>query len=241
MSHSSVLFQLSGQSLAYGDHLVLDKISLQIRRGEKVALLGASGAGKTTLLQLLYQQQPDLVALQPQSGGLVDLLSVYQNIFIGGLERVGTLAALRNLVRPLASHRRAISTLVGTLGLDDKLWQSVDRLSGGQRQRVAIGRALYREQPIFLGDEPVSSIDPLQAKLLLEYLLDRHETAVVSLHNRELALNHFERIIVMRDGRICCDCPASEFSEQGLETWYQQGGAFQKGYSGSGGREVIGL
>ncbi|GAA0681607.1 ATP-binding cassette domain-containing protein [Marinobacterium maritimum] len=222
MSQSSVLFQLSGQSLSYGDHRVLDNISLQIHRGEKVALLGPSGAGKTSLLHLLYQQQPERVALQPQSGGLVDLLSVYQNIFIGGLERVRTLPALWNLVRPLAAHRQGIAELVQTLGLEDKLWQSVDRLSGGQRQRVAIGRALYRQQPVFLGDEPVSSVDPLQAELLLEYLLEQHETAVVSLHNRQLALNHFERIIVMRDGRICCDCPARELSEQRLDEWYQQ-------------------
>lgn len=221
MSQSSVLFQLSGQSLAYGDRRVLDNVSLQIRRGEKVALLGPSGAGKTTLLHLLHQQQPQQVALQPQSGGLVDLLSVYQNIFIGGLARVGTLPALWNLLRPLPAHRRAITELVQTLGLEDKLWQSVDRLSGGQRQRVAIGRALYRRQPVFLGDEPVSSVDPLQAQLLLEYLLSQHETAVVSLHNRQLALNHFERIIVMRDGRICSDCPASDVSEQMLDDWYR--------------------
>ncbi len=222
MSQSPVLFQLANQSLSYGDLRVLDHISLQIHRGEKVALLGPSGAGKTTLLHLLYQQQPERVALQPQSGGLVDLLSVYQNIFIGGLERVSTLPALWNLVRPLSEHRQAIAELVQTLGLEDKLWQSVDRLSGGQRQRVAIGRALYRQQPVFLGDEPVSSVDPLQAELLLEYLLEQHETAVVSLHNRQLALNHFERIIVMRDGRICCDCPARELSEQALDEWYQQ-------------------
>ncbi|SMR69742.1 ATP-binding cassette domain-containing protein [Marinobacterium sediminicola] len=225
MSRPSVLFQLSDQSLAYGDHRVLDSISLKIHRGEKVALLGPSGAGKTTLLHLLYRQQPEQVALQPQSGGLVDLLSVYQNIFIGGLDRVGTLPALWNLLRPLAGHRRAIGALVQTLGLEDKLWQSVDRLSGGQRQRVAIGRALYRQQPVFLGDEPVSSIDPLQAELLLEHLLAQHETAVVSLHNRQLALNHFQRIIVMRDGRICCDAPASELSEQCLDAWYQQADA----------------
>ncbi len=229
MSQSPVLFQLSSQSLAYGDHRVLDNISLQICRGEKVALLGPSGAGKTTLLHLLHQQQREQVALQPQSGGLVDLLSVYQNIFIGGLERVGTLPALWNLLRPLAGHRRAIGELVQTLGLEDKLWQSVDRLSGGQRQRVAIGRALYRRQPVFLGDEPVSSVDPLQAELLLEHLLDQHETAVVSLHNRQLALNHFERIIVMREGRICCDCPASKLSEQALDSWYQQDEAAQPG------------
>ncbi|NVK40637.1 MAG: ATP-binding cassette domain-containing protein [Oceanospirillaceae bacterium] len=221
----ATLFRLANQSLSYGRNRVLDDISLEVRRGEKVALLGPSGAGKSTLINLLYGQQPGISALQPQGGGLVDLLSVYQNIFIGALDRVGNLPALWNLVRPLPSHRRAIEDIARLLGLQDKLWQSVDRLSGGQRQRVAIGRALYRRQPVFLGDEPVSSVDPLQAEALLRQLLERHESAIVSLHNRQLALNHFDRIVVLRDGRICCDCPASELSDEALDDFYQQDGS----------------
>jgi len=222
MSEAAVLFQLANQSLSYGNHRVLDDITLTIRRGEKVALLGPSGAGKSTLLNLLYRQQPDCSALQPQGGGLVDLLSVYHNIFIGGLDRVGTFAALWNLIRPLSAPRRAITELAQLLGLEEKLWQSVDRLSGGQRQRVAIGRALFRRQPVYLGDEPVSSVDPLQAQMLLGHLLSQHETAVVSLHNRQLALEHFDRVIVLRDGRLCCDCPVSELSSDQLDGFYDQ-------------------
>lgn len=217
----TVLFRLLRQSLGYGRHRVLDEISLTIRPGEKVALLGPSGAGKSTLLTLLHRQQPQRSALQPQGGGLVEPLSVYHNIFIGALDRVGTLPALWNLVRPLPAHRRAIAELAQLLGLEEKLWQSVDRLSGGQRQRVAIGRALYRRQPVFLGDEPVSSVDPLQAEALLKLLLDRHETAVVSLHNRQLALKHFDRIMVLRGGRLCCDVPARELSAARLDDFYQ--------------------
>lgn len=222
MTDSAVLFQLRNQSLNYGEHRVLDDITLTIRRGEKVALLGPSGAGKSTLINLLHDQQPQCSALQPQGGGLVDLLSVYHNIFIGGLDRVGSLAALWNLLRPIPVQRRAITELVQVLGLEDKLWQSVDRLSGGQRQRVAVGRALFRQQPVFLGDEPVSSVDPVQAHALLAHLLQEHETAVVSLHNRQLALDHFDRVIVLREGRLCCDCPATEMSSAQLDAFYQQ-------------------
>lgn len=221
-SSPAALFQLTNQSLSYGEHRVLDDITLTIRRGEKVALLGPSGAGKSTLLNLLHQQQPERSALQPQGGGLVDLLSVYQNIFIGGLDRVGTLSALWNLLRPLPAQRRAVAELAKILALEDKLWQSVDRLSGGQRQRVAIGRALFRQQPVYLGDEPVSSVDPLQARALLTHVLSQHETAVVSLHNRQLALDHFDRIVVLRDGHLCCDSPVSELSNAQLDKYYQQ-------------------
>ncbi|MGJ8686812.1 MAG: ATP-binding cassette domain-containing protein [Spongiibacteraceae bacterium] len=224
---AEVLFQLHQQSLYVtgkeGGQRILDAISLTIRRGEKVALLGPSGAGKTSLLNVLHQQRPHCSALQPQGGGLVDLLSVYNNIFIGGLDRVTTIAALWNLLRPLAASKRAISELARRLGLEDKLWQSADRLSGGQRQRVAIGRALFRQQPIFLGDEPVSSLDPIQAQALLAYVLEQHETAVVSLHNRQLALEHFDRIVILREGRICCDSPASELSSAQLDEFYQLG------------------
>lgn len=222
MTSSAVLFRLTNQSLSYSEHRVLDDITLTIRQGEKVALLGPSGAGKSTLINLLHDQQPQCSALQPQGGGLVDLLSVYHNIFIGGLDRVGSLAALWNLLRPLPVQRRAITELVQVLGLEEKLWQSVDRLSGGQRQRVAIGRALFRQQLVFLGDEPVSSVDPVQAHALLAHLLREHQTAVVSLHNRQLALDHFDRIIVLREGRLCCDCPVTELSSAQLDEFYQQ-------------------
>lgn len=227
MTASAELFQLIRCTFRYsgpeqGERPALADVTLTIGPGEKVALLGPSGAGKSTLLDLLYQQQPQCSALQPQGGGLVDLLSAYQNIFIGGLDRVGTVAALWNLVRPLAGQRQAITDLAQRLGLQDKLWHSVDRLSGGQRQRVALGRALFRQQPVFLGDEPVSAVDPVQAAELLTYVLQQHETAVVCLHNRRLALDLFDRIVVLQGGRICCDAPAGDLSAEQLDHFYQQ-------------------
>ncbi len=225
MADDTLLFQLTNASHSYGEQPVLQGIDLRVQRGEKLALLGPSGAGKSTLLNLLYAQRPQECALQPQGGALVELLSVYHNIFMGGLDRVGTLAALWNLLRPLAASRQEITAIAVQLGLEEKLWHSVDRLSGGQRQRVAIGRALYRRQPIYLGDEPVSSVDPLQAQLLLSHILAQHETAVVSLHNRRLALENFDRVVVLQEGRICCDCAAAELSSEQLDRYYLQSGS----------------
>lgn len=218
------LLRLQRRSLSYGALQVLDNVSIDIRNGEKVALVGPSGAGKSSLLVLLHELQPAHTALCPQNGGLVEMLSVYQNIFMGGLQRYGTLASLWNLVRPLPSAVKAISAIVESLGLDEKLWHSVDRLSGGQRQRVTIGRALFRQQPLLLADEPVSALDPLQARLLLETLLERHQTAVVSLHSRELALELFDRIVVMAAGRIIHDGPAADLNSDDLDRLYRQDG-----------------
>ena len=214
------LFRLVEHGLNYGRERVWENLNLDIAAGERVALLGPSGAGKTSLLNVLYQQQSPQIALCPQDLGLVDILSVYQNVYMGQLERHSAFYNLCNLIRPMASHRRQIAHLMDELSMAEKLFHSVDQLSGGQRQRVAIGRALYRKQPIFFGDEPVSSLDPLQAQLLLELIIERHETAVVSLHNRQLALSVFDRIIGLRDGTIHFDRPAADITMAELDAFY---------------------
>lgn len=216
------LFQLQQQSLKKGRTEVLSHISLTLYRGEKVALIGPSGAGKSSLLEWLYAQQSGQIALCPQSSGLVDILSAYQNIYMGGLERHGTLYNLSNLIYPRQADRHAITTLAAELGIADQLWKSVDQLSGGQRQRVAIGRALFRRQPVFFGDEPVSALDPQQAENILQLVIRRHETLLVSLHNRRLALDHFDRVIALRQGVISYDGPAAALTGAALDALYAQ-------------------
>ena len=219
---SGPLFELVEHTEVLGQQTVLRDLNLTINRGERVAILGPSGAGKSTLLNVLHRQQPTIAAFQPQGGGLVDNLSVYQNIFMGALDRVNTFLALWNLIRPLSRHKHQIKNLTSLLGLQDKLWHSVDRLSGGQRQRVAIGRGLYRQQALYLGDEPVSSLDPVQAQSLLSHILEQHETAVVSLHQRDLALTHFDRIVILLEGRVGFDGPASSLTQTQLNAFYKQ-------------------
>lgn len=216
------LFQLVDHTLRYGEQVVWQHLDLAIEAGEKVAVLGPSGAGKSSLLNVLHSQRPHQIALCPQDHGLVDILSVYHNIYMGQLERHSALYNLWNLVRPLSGHRNAIARLTDELGMPEKLFVSVDQLSGGQRQRVAIGRALYRQQPVFLGDEPVSGLDPLQARLLLELIVSRHETVVVALHNRQLALGIFDRIIGLRDGVVRFDRPAADLSATELDAFYAE-------------------
>lgn len=222
-----MVFYLEQHTLFYGQAsqrdsgaAALSDISLSINAGEKIALIGPSGAGKSSLLSVLHQHRAEHSAWCPQDGGLVDSLSVYNNIFSGGLERHSSLYNALNLLRPFARPLTEISQLTEQLGIRDKLFTSVDQLSGGQRQRVALGRALYRQQAIFLGDEPVSSLDPLQANELLGLVLQRHKTAVVSLHNRRLALQHFDRIIALRAGRIVFDGPSKGLTESHLDVMY---------------------
>lgn len=214
------MFAFDRHTLARQGVTLLDDISLRISDGEKVAILGHSGAGKSTLLAALRAQQPHGVAWCPQQGALVPALSVFHNIYMGALPRHGNLYNLGNLVWPRAAEKQAIGALCEQLGLADKLFTSVDRLSGGEAQRTALGRALYMHKPVLLADEPVSSLDEHQASQLLKIALSRHETAVVVLHDQQLALDCFDRIIGLRNGRLLIDQPSKSLSLADLQALY---------------------
>ncbi len=213
-------FELHNATLSQGGVPVLTGIDLTIGADEKVALLGRSGVGKTTLLSHLYQQAPEQVALCPQAQGLVEPLSVYHNIYMGQLARHGRLYNLANLLWPLPAPRREIAALCQPLGLEAKLMTPVAMLSGGQRQRVALGRALCRNKPTFIGDEPVSALDPVQGRGLLDWVLSQHRGAIVALHDVTLAQACFDRVIGLADGRILWDRPTPALTQADLDALY---------------------
>jgi len=160
------------------------------------------------------------VALCPQSDGLgsalVPNLSVYNNVFMGKLSQRSNLMNLANLIIPLKKEKVKIHNLLKTLNLEDKIDTSVDSLSGGQRQRIGIARALYQEKNIFIGDEPVSSLDPLQGLKLLGILAQQHHTMVIATHSPKLAISCFNRIIGLKGGGIYLDCHTSDINESEL-------------------------
>lgn len=214
------VFSLLNAQLAYEGRVVLDDVSLSIAPGECVALVGKSGVGKTTLLAALREQQSNSVAWCPQQHGLVPMLSVYHNIYMGGLQRHNTLYNLFNLIKPLYRPLQEVANLAKQLQLDEYLLARVEQLSGGQAQRVAIGRALYQQQNVFLGDEPVSAVDDYQAQQLLALLLEKHETLVLALHDVQQALGFCDRIIGLKDGAIVLDAPSSSLKANDLVELY---------------------
>lgn len=200
--------------------IILPRLTLTLHEGERIALLGQSGSGKSTLLTELRQRLERQAAWCPQHHGLVPQLAVYHNVFMGRLPEYSALANLWNLVRPLRRPWQEVKALCEELGLGGLLRRPVGELSGGQRQRVAIARALYQARPLFLGDEPVASVDPHQALRLLELIDARHTTSVVALHQRELALTHFDRVWGLRDGRLVIDARSEELSLAELDALY---------------------
>ena len=222
-SPSTELFNLAAESVAYENTVVLKNITLQIDRGEKVALVGPSGAGKTTLLRRLYNSVADQSAFVDQHYALVPQLSAFHNIYTGRLDRYSTFHNLLNLIKPQKKVLQEITPILYTLGMEEKIFDKVAAMSGGQQQRVAVARAIYRGEDILLADEPISSVDPLQADTVMEIIVQNTETVVLSLHAVEFALKFAKRIVGLSDGEIQFDLPTEEVTQTMLTELYRNG------------------
>lgn len=214
------MFHLSGESVAYANQIALKHITLDIERGEKIALIGPSGAGKTTLLRTLYERAAHQSAFVHQHYALVPQLSVFHNTYIGRLDRHSTWYNVLNLLKPQKQILQDVLPVLQALGLEDKTFEKVGALSGGQQQRVAVARAMYRGEDILLADEPVSSVDPHQADAVMELIIQT-ETVIMSLHAVEVALKFAERIIGLREGQLLFDLPAAQVTPTLLRELYQ--------------------
>lgn len=219
-SADTVLLSLSGENIAYGHAVALRNISITIREGEKVALIGRSGAGKTTLLRRLYQLNPGLCAFIHQHHALVPQLSVFHNIYMGRLDSHSMWLNLVNLIRPVARYQAEIEPIAAHLGLADKLFTRVGELSGGQQQRVGIGRALYRGGRVLMADEPVSSLDMVQREEIMTLIVKAGSTVISSLHSVDLSQRFFDRIIGLKGSCILFDQPADSVSDNLLAELY---------------------
>ncbi|QEH35245.1 Arginine transport ATP-binding protein ArtM [Aquisphaera giovannonii] len=226
---------------SFGPLRVLDGVTFRVPRGEFVAVLGPSGAGKSTLLRCLN----GLVA--PSGGSIaVDgivldrrrLAAVRKRIgfIFQGVNVHGNLSVLRNvLVGRLAGKapwdvvfsgedRRVARAAIERVGLGAKVQARVSTLSGGQRQRVGIARALAHDPAVLLADEPISSLDPVTGREVLDLLReinrDRGVTVVCNLHDVRLATRVTDRVIGLRDGAIAFDGPADRLTPGDLARIY---------------------
>ena len=216
------MFQLDDVEAGYNGRAVLHGVSLSIKPGERVALVGRSGAGKSTLLTLLYEQRKDRAALVPQEAALVRTLSVFHNVYAGRLDRHGALYNIANLIRPMRREVSAVRAVTDSLGLSDKLFEPAGELSGGQQQRTAVARALFHGGDALLGDETVSAVDEHQARAVLGAINAAFGTVVLAMHDTKLALEFTDRIIGLDHGRVVMDEPAAGLSPADLATLFRE-------------------
>jgi phosphonate transport system ATP-binding protein len=203
------LVELERATVRYDRKTVLSDVSLTIKHGERVALIGESGAGKSALLRTIFEKLGGAASIVPQDFGLVKMLSVFHNVYMGRLHRYSTWRNFRNLVWPERERILEVRAVLARLGLEDAVfWQAGD-LSGGQQQRTAVGRALYQNAAVLLGDEPVSAVDEVQSRLILRTINESTETVILAMHDIDLAVAFTDRLIGIKDGKIALDCATS--------------------------------
>ncbi|MFZ6775549.1 phosphonate ABC transporter ATP-binding protein [Undibacterium sp. Ji83W] len=211
---------------------ILENLNLTVTQGEQIAIIGPSGAGKTTLLHTLAAaHQPasgqfqfmdqDVWALShtarhvlrshlflaPQTPPLPARQRVVTAVLAGRLPHWTLAQALRNLIKP--TDPLAAWQALQRFDLQHKLYARVDKLSGGERQRCGLARLLLSDASLLLVDEPLSALDPALALQTLNTLQQeakqRNATLICSLHQVELARQHFPRIIGLRAGKVMFD------------------------------------
>jgi sulfate/thiosulfate transport system ATP-binding protein len=220
-------------SKRFGDFVALDDVSVSIRSGQLMALLGPSGGGKSTLLRIIAGlesadegrvviEEVDATRLPPQKRNVGFVfqhyaafkhLSVYRNVAFG----------LEIRKRPKAEIRRRVGELLDLVHLGQFADRLPSQLSGGQRQRMALARALAVEPSVLLLDEPFGALDAKVRKELRDWLRRLHDevhvTTVFVTHDQEEALEVADEIVVINDGRIeqvgspdeLYDRPANDF------------------------------
>jgi phosphonate transport system ATP-binding protein len=216
----------------FGGNTAVDAASFTVGKPMMIGIIGHSGAGKSTLLRMLNRLTDassgvisfdglDVTALRGaakrswqsqcamifQQFNLVPRMDVVSNVLHGTLNRRSTVSTMFNLY-PDEDIHRAINILE-RLGIAEHAPKRAEALSGGQQQRVAIARALMQDPRIILADEPIASLDPMNAQVVMQSLRDIHEqdgrTVIANLHTLDTARRYCDRVIGMRDGRIVFD------------------------------------
>jgi len=239
----------------FGTRTAVDRVSLRIDGPAFVGVIGRSGAGKSTLLRMInrltdvtsgeilvegrnvaaltgrdkrdWQSQCAMVF---QQFNLVPRMDVAANVLHGLLGRRSTLSTLFNLWSA-EDISRALDIL-DRLGVVDQAAKRAEALSGGQQQRVAIARALMQDPKIILADEPIASLDPMNAQVVMDTLkrinTEDGRMVVANLHTLDTARHYCDRVIGMRDGRVVFDGSPEQLSRQVAREIYGAGESFDE-------------
>ena len=223
----------------------LNGVNLKVKKGEFLSILGPSGSGKTTLLRSInglesidngkisFENEKinkvNLPEIQKKTGmifqefNLVNNLSAINNVLTGLLNSSSKFLSMFYLFTK-EQKLEALKALE-TVGLLNKAYERVDELSGGQRQRIGIARAIIKRPKLLLADEPVASLDPKAANLIMSLLKKINKefeiTVICNLHQVELASKYSDRIVGLLDGEIMFDKIASNVNKTAINEIYK--------------------
>ena len=249
------MLKISQLTKAFGQNVAVDNATIDVDAPQMIGIIGRSGAGKSTLLRMLNRltdhtsgsihfDGQDVTALTGadkrawqsqcamifQQFNLVPRMDVVSNVLHGTLNRRSTLATLFNLY-PAEDIHRAIDIL-DRLGIAEHAPKRAEALSGGQQQRVAIARALMQDPKIILADEPIASLDPMNAQVVMQALRRIHEEdgrmVIANLHTLDTARRYCDRVIGMRAGKIVFDSTPDKLTTDMAREIYGAGAEFSE-------------
>ena len=225
----------------------LKNVSLEIKQGEFVAIIGLSGAGKSTLLRTINrmhdisegsltvngQEVNDLsgkdlrkfrrkVGMVFQSFNLVTRTTVINNVLTS---RVPDMPLWKSIIGLYSKEDKVIALeALDKVGILDKAYVRADQLSGGRQQRVALARTLAQKPEIILADEPVAALDPITAKQVMDDFKkinkELNMSVLINIHHVDLALKYADRVIGIKAGEIVYDGPSAEVDSEVLKQIY---------------------
>jgi len=241
MVHAKTLLKINGLKKQYLTKEVLKGIDLEIKEGEFVVVIGPSGAGKSTFVRCINKM------IEPTEGRVeflgVDITHLRRKelrkvrtcigMIFQHYNLIGRTNVIRNVLHGRLGHRSFFKTLVGAysetekqealnllkkVGLGEHIYKKTNTLSGGQMQRVGICRAMMQEPKLILADEPISSLDPTSAKIVMDQIhtliTERQIACMMNLHQIQFAKEYATRIIGLKDGQIIFDGPPINLTEE---------------------------
>lgn len=249
------MLQIDTLTKRFGEKTAVDAANISVDKPTMIGIIGRSGAGKSTLLRMVNRlsdastgtitfEGEEVTALRGaakrnwqsrcamifQQFNLVPRMDVVSNVLHGTLNKRSTFATMFNLY-PQADIHKAIEIL-DRLGIAEQAPKRAEALSGGQQQRVAIARALMQDPKIILADEPIASLDPMNAQVVMQSLRRIHEEdgrmVIANLHTLDTARRYCDRVIGMRDGRIVFDGTPAQLTTGVARDIYGAGADFSE-------------
>ncbi len=225
----------------------LRNVTLDIKQGEFVAIIGLSGAGKSTLIRAINKMHDitdgtllvddiEVKKLQGeslrkfrrnigmifQSFNLITRTTVLNNVLTANVPELSWWRCL--LANYPKNHKIIALEALDKVGILEKAYVRCDQLSGGQQQRVALARTLAQNPNIILADEPVAALDPVTAKQVMNDFRkinqENNITVIINIHHVELALEYADRVIGIKEGKIVYDGESSKVDASVLEEIY---------------------
>ena len=248
MAEANTLLRISNLKKQYSKKEVLKGIDVEIKEGEFVVVIGPSGAGKSTFIRCINRMvdptqgavEFDGVDVAKLKGKALREARSNIGMIFQHYNLIGRTNVIKNVLHGRLGHNSFFKTLTGSfsneekheaynllqkVGLGEHIYKKANALSGGQMQRVGICRAMMQDPKLLLADEPIASLDPKSAKVIMDQIhglvTERNIACIMNLHQVQVAKDYATRIIGIKDGLVVYDGSPADLTEEMVANIYE--------------------